>query len=461
MHDSDDLHWRRLFHRWFIEYNPLYLVSAALVLVGVILTSRGLTGGLEAQLGISAIAEVYAWALIGGAALLMRIQLRRPAVMLALLAALYQCDLTLHTETCAHLGVVGALGSAVWLVGFVVKLRALAWAMKLRLSRSALVVASLGAALITLLPWSLRLLDGDAASALLGLGVFTVVAAGQWSSREVEVRGAEHGWAATVARRSLRATWVGWATMMLVHVGFSMSQHAGLHGTVVVAAGVLLCTRWVERESTTWVIALGTLGYIALEAPLALSPTAVMAAATLALRALRCPVVRLLASAVSVAVATDDAYRKDATVEPPLPPARALPSFVVAPAAARLRLLTGAAASLYLAAWTHGWPGGPWPSHVGWLDALLVGLSLWAFARIRRYTLLVPLGLGSLHLAVSLRLVPAPQSGLEWGVTSIGLGFALLLLSLLASVRWRHPAAAQGGAPRRFARRLPIDPPTL
>jgi hypothetical protein len=32
--------WRRLMHRWFVEYNPLYLVSAMLVLGGIWLLSR-------------------------------------------------------------------------------------------------------------------------------------------------------------------------------------------------------------------------------------------------------------------------------------------------------------------------------------------------------------------------------------------------------------------------------------
>ena len=32
--------WRRLLHRWLIQYNPLYLLSAALVLAGVILAAH-------------------------------------------------------------------------------------------------------------------------------------------------------------------------------------------------------------------------------------------------------------------------------------------------------------------------------------------------------------------------------------------------------------------------------------
>ena len=95
-----------LLHRWFVQYNPLYLLSAALVLFGTHLLYRDLlaAGYLLGQLGVPAIAEIYAWALIGGAALLTRIELRRPAVLLALLAVLFQGDLTLLIETSVYLG---------------------------------------------------------------------------------------------------------------------------------------------------------------------------------------------------------------------------------------------------------------------------------------------------------------------------------------------------------------------
>src|SRR5262245_6305543 len=112
--DRDGL-WQRLLHRWFIEYNPLYLVSAALVLLGVNQLSPELKQeGSFGMLVGAAIAELYAWALIAGAALLTRIDLRRPAVMLALLCALYQCDLTLHSETCAYLGTTGVVAASAW-----------------------------------------------------------------------------------------------------------------------------------------------------------------------------------------------------------------------------------------------------------------------------------------------------------------------------------------------------------
>src|SRR4051812_37312222 len=128
MDDAANEFWRRLLHRWLVQYNPLYLLSASLCLGGMILCSRGLAreGSAHGELVVAGIAELYAVALIAGAALLTRIGQRRPAVMLALLTALYQCDLTLHTEACVWLGGAGMVAAAAWLALFVAKLLALA-----------------------------------------------------------------------------------------------------------------------------------------------------------------------------------------------------------------------------------------------------------------------------------------------------------------------------------------------
>jgi len=41
--------------------------------------------------------------------------------------------------------------------------------------------------------------------------------------------------------------------------------------------------------------------------------------------------------------------------------------------------------------------------------------------------------------------VSGPQSVLAWGLTCIGVGFGILVLCLLASVRWRQRLAAGHG----------------
>jgi hypothetical protein len=55
--------------------------------------------------------------------------------------------------------------------------------------------------------------------------------------------------------------------------------------------------------------------------------------------------------------------------------------------------------------------------------------------RARTRLVLVPLAAVYFQLAVQTEIVTAPQSKLEWGLSSVALGFALLLGSLLGS--WR------------------------
>jgi hypothetical protein len=50
---------------------------------------------------------------------------------------LYQCDLTLHTETCVNLGSAGHVASGAWLMIFGAELHGLAWAMRRRVSAAA------------------------------------------------------------------------------------------------------------------------------------------------------------------------------------------------------------------------------------------------------------------------------------------------------------------------------------
>ena len=222
--DPSERFWRRLLHRWFVEYNPLYLLSASLVLGGIILISRGLAQGSGAgsEIGVAAIAELYAVALIGGAAFLTRIGHRRPAVMLALLTVLYQYDLTLHTETCNSLGAAGVWAAGAWLVLFVAKLHALAWAMKIRLARSAVATLTLGALGLAVLPHWLQGTDARSANAMVVLwlvGGVSLYRPGAVTSL-VEL----DAWGQTVLRRAVRAAWILSAVLLALHVLFWSTQ---------------------------------------------------------------------------------------------------------------------------------------------------------------------------------------------------------------------------------------------
>jgi hypothetical protein len=240
---------RRLLHRWFVEYNPLYIVSAALVLRGVNLLSHA----VNLQLGVPAIVEAYAWTLIAGAAILYRVGLRRPAVMLSLLAIVYQGDLTLHTETCAYLGATGALASIVWLASFAAKLFALARAMRLRVARSGFAVPILGAAMLVAVPRLVRLADAQTGGIIASCALFVVLASGLWTSRTIESRHALDAWGHTVLRRAKLAVWSIWSALFVVHVVFLFSQRA-MDASALVPLPFVLATRFVRREVFVWML---------------------------------------------------------------------------------------------------------------------------------------------------------------------------------------------------------------
>lgn len=443
----NDTYWRRLLHRWLIEYNPLYLLSATLVLGGMILTSRGLAheGSLYGELGVAAIAELYAATLIGGAALLTRIGHRRPAVMLALLTVLYQCDLTLHTETCTYLGAVGVSATMGWLALFVAKLYALAWAMKLRVSRAAYATAGLAALGLAVLPHYLHGLEPRSATALVALWLF-----GSFSLHGVASTNADSGaggvtsavpldaWGTTVLRRGVRVAWSMGALLFVGHVAFWSTQHP-ITLAALLPVAPMLAVRRARSERQAWALVVATLLFVGVAMPSALALAAIMAAGALVMRALL-PSVR--SSASKTLAPRDEAgpYRALDPERPAVLTARAIVPTALVPVerAERMRLLTGALFAVYLAVWTLGWTGGAWPAHVLALDlamAVVVALLAWR-ARVR--VALVPFAAGVAHLVVQAHLIPAPRSLLEWGATAVGLGFALLLASLAASYRLRR-----------------------
>lgn len=421
--------WKSVLHRWFVQYNPLYLVSATLVLYGVTLLMQTTTGegGLFGQFSSTVVAELYAWALIGSAAVLTRRGLWRPAVMLALITTLYQCDLTLQTERSVYLGVPGVVASVLWLASFVAKLRALAWAMRIRLSQSAFAVPVLGAMGLAAVPWICAECPSHVATPVVGLIVFSALAAGLWTRRRTTSLRAHSSWGREVKRRSARAVWLGWAVALLVHVVFLAEHGPAIDLTILWPTALVLGSRGLRSERHLWIWLGATLLLVGAFAPSHFAATAVMVAAVLVLWAHRSPTL------VSIRAQLSDPYRA-LPDEPPRWPVWVLAS---TPAAQVERLLAAAWTSLYLGLWTMSWHGGPWPGHIVWVDALYVtGAGLWMW-RTRKLSLLYPLAASMLHLVVAEQLVPAPQSKLQWSLTTIGAGFGLLIVALGVSVRTR------------------------
>ncbi len=433
--------WRAVVHRWFVQYNPLYLISAALVLVGVTLLMEVATEqrGLFGQLSSTVVAELYAWALIASAAVLTRRGLWRPAVMLALITALYQCDLTLQTERSVYLGVPGMVASGLWLISFAAKLRALAWAMQFRLSRSALWVAVAGGTVQMLIPWILSKVQDHIAAPLLALMVFWVLAAGLWTFRRTESWSPRTAWGETVARRAARFVWVGWAGALIAHVLFVTEYGPPADRAFFIPLALVLMTRRFRTEELVWGWLVATLFLVAMVSPAHFATTAIMAASALVLRALRAPTL------VSREVEAQDPYR--AVLDVPT----SWSGWTLAPSSpeAIRRLLAGAWTCLYLGVWTAGWDFGPWPEHVLWVDTLFLTLTVLGAWRSHCGLVLLPVCVSVLHLALVERLVPTPQSNLQWGLAAVGAGFGLLAVGLGVSIRLRPQSGHR--APSRRA----------
>lgn len=163
----------RLLVRWFVQYNPLFTMSALCVLGGVLLLSQHLQSTTtDVSLGLSVVVELYQWLLIGTAGLLYRrLNEHRPGVILGIIALVFLADPTLQLSALAAAGHVGAC--VLWVVLVAAKLHALQHAFCLRLSAAARAVPVLAAAFVAALP-NARLFEdvADAVPVGLAVGIF-------------------------------------------------------------------------------------------------------------------------------------------------------------------------------------------------------------------------------------------------------------------------------------------------
>lgn len=419
-----------LLYRWFVQYNPLYLLSAALVVLGLYEMHDAMAGdsSIWGRVGVGVLSEAYAFALIAGAAILMRLSLPRPAVFVALIALVYQGDLALGTEHYALLGRAGLLASFAWVSAFYVKLRALAWALRLELSVSAAAIPLFGALGVALVPHLSRRIDSSALTIVVGAWLFVLFAAALWTTRPVRSRVPLDAWGHTVLSRSVRAMWGIFAVLVAGHVWFWTSQYS-VDPAIFLPIAMLLVTRWAQRELAVLAVVAAAVLSVAGLAPELLCVTAQMSGLTLMLHALRKPV----APSIRPSEQRDD-YRATSSNEPESIPA----TFAVAAMPNLARQLAWAGYAFYIAAWMRGWDGGPLPAHIVPLDLALsfaIAVAAWK-TRVR--VIVLPLVGGYLHWSIQTRLLRAPQSPMQWGVATFTTGFAMLVGSVIAS--WRVAA---------------------
>lgn len=435
--------WQRLLYRWFVEYNPAYLLSAAFVFGGCFLWSRGVVhdDALTSTLGIPLVAELYAVALAGGAALLTRLGQRRPAVMLGLIFVVYQWDTTLHTEACAFLGAFGTYAALGWLAIFGGKMWAIARALRIRVAPRMVAAFSIAAVGLVLFPRVLPLVGARGAGSLLAAWSFALASLARGG--ELESKDALDAWGTTVLRRATHAVWAISAAMLLVHATM-WCGNAEVSLAPLVAVAPLLFVRRIRSELRTWAMIAATLVSTAWIAPEAFFAACVATAGALLLR---------IFAPDFAAIASRRAAEPERVRVPYRAGARAYacePRFVVehepAPAldAAEIaRAWAGVLFASHLAAWSVTWSHGAFPSHVLLLDeALTLAAALGARLTRAKTPFAVPLIALYTDLVVRGNLLPVPHSGVAWGELAIALGFALLGGSLFVSYRLRHFTSA-------------------
>jgi len=152
----------RLLHRWFIRYNPLYFASALFVLAGVFLAATGLRhDDLRSHAALAGITELYQFALLGAAWMLLRwTKQKRPAVILGIVSLVFLFDLTLCSERLASLGSKSIWISAAVGALAVTKLKLIEKIFRLRTIAGAFTVAAAVLAALPLMPHAIEKFAG-------------------------------------------------------------------------------------------------------------------------------------------------------------------------------------------------------------------------------------------------------------------------------------------------------------
>ncbi len=425
----------QLIHRWFVRYNPLYTASALCVLVGVFLLSDGL-GRAEARSGeiwLMMVIELYQLMLIAGAALLYRVaRQRRPAVVLGLVAMVYMADVTFQVEVAAYLGITGFVASAGWLVLFLVKLRGLTWALKLRLSPAAAALPVLGAVLVAVLPHLLyhRVLGAQATAALLTIIAFGLGAAAHYLPMHVTSKEGLDDWGETVLRRAAMATWAIWGLFLIVHMGVWSEAHdlEGLGMSLSLAAVLLVVLRF-KQEMLVWLGSLIAVGVCLVMEPAMMYVVAMMAAAVLALKGRQ----GVLALEPAPAVAPDHPYRnpRPGTEQPQV-------YRVYYPR----RLYVGAVCMAQVSLMYAGWPQAQWHHQELWVSLAACAVLLVMALGWRLPSAVLALLGTVVNAAVQRDALVVPQGKIQWGAALVATGFAMLVVGLMVNWMLRNASVS-------------------
>jgi hypothetical protein len=284
-------------------------------------------------------------------------------------------------------------------------------------------VPSFAALGVIVIPRLSRDYDPKNLTSLVALWLFSVFAIALSSSRRITCASSLDAWGRTVLRRTTMAIWYIWTALLLAHVWFWATEF-DLNLFVLVPVALLLRTRVARSERETWASVAGALAVGAL-LPTYFSMFAGMACIALVLSILRQPSPAPIEALVPNDAPDLDSREEDVAV---------FSSFVVAQPAARARFFAGSIFAVYLCWWTRPWTGGALPAHALVLDLSLTTALLFMFWKTRRVAPLTALFAAYLHLGVATGVIFVPRTQMHWAIVYLGLGFGLLLTSLVASL---------------------------
>jgi len=138
--NDEQLDLKKILHHFFVEFNPLYLISALCIFYGVFMVANNLqaidqASTLSGEIILFLVLQVYEATIIAGIAFLVfKAQSLRPAIILCLLECTLIFDCTFRLESLSLMGNTGIALFCVWFVLVLIKSWLIAKIMRLEMN---------------------------------------------------------------------------------------------------------------------------------------------------------------------------------------------------------------------------------------------------------------------------------------------------------------------------------------
>ena len=257
IHIHHNSYLNQLIYDWFVRYNPLYFVSAACFIFGVLLVSRGIRSinWIDGQILLTAVIELYQLGLLAGAFILFRIfNQRRPAVILAVMNIVFLFDCTYQTEHISSVQVIGEIAIVVWVLMVALKMLALVWIFRIKVPVIGLILPVLGAIGIVTGPYLLYYTYFDATFIHLIMTWYGVILAVVylWFRPRAICKMKLDLKCSTVLDRITNAAWMIWAGFYLFHL-ISWIRFHDINVSLANMAPVFIILPFIaNREELSW-----------------------------------------------------------------------------------------------------------------------------------------------------------------------------------------------------------------